>query len=77
MSHINLFAKTNFRGEGKIFGMKKEDRRFHMYIIGKNGRGKTTLILKMALNDIYNGFGLCVIDPHGESDREPYELHLL
>ena len=66
MSNINLFAKTNFRGEGKIFGIKKEDRRLHMYIIGKTGMGKTSLILNMALNDIYNGAGICLIDPHGD-----------
>ncbi|MBE9591984.1 MAG: type IV secretion system DNA-binding domain-containing protein [Proteobacteria bacterium] len=66
MQHINLFAKTNFRGEGKIFGIKKKDRRLHMYIIGKTGMGKTSLILNMALNDIYNGSGICLIDPHGD-----------
>jgi type IV secretory pathway TraG/TraD family ATPase VirD4 len=66
MSNINLFAKTNFRGEGKLFGIKKEDRRLHMYIIGKTGMGKTSLISNMALNDIYNGSGICLIDPHGD-----------
>jgi hypothetical protein len=66
MSNINLFAKTNFRGEGKLFGIKKQDRRLHMYIIGKTGMGKTSLILNMALNDIYNGSGICLIDPHGD-----------
>jgi type IV secretory pathway TraG/TraD family ATPase VirD4 len=66
MSNINLFAKTNFRGQGNIFGIKKEDRRLHMYIIGKTGMGKTSLILNMALNDIYNGSGICLIDPHGD-----------
>jgi type IV secretory pathway TraG/TraD family ATPase VirD4 len=66
MSNINLFAKTNFRGQGKIFGIKKEDRRLHMYIIGKTGMVKTSLILNMALNDIYNGSGICLIDPHGD-----------
>ena len=66
MSDINFFAKTNFRGEGKIFGIKKEDRRLHMYVIGKTGMGKTTLLLNMALNDIYTGSGVCVIDPHGD-----------
>lgn len=50
--HINFFAKTNSRGQGKIFGIKKEDRRYHMYIIGKTGMGKTTLLLNMILNDI-------------------------
>jgi type IV secretory pathway TraG/TraD family ATPase VirD4 len=66
MPNINLFAKTNFRGEGKIFGMKNEDRRLHMYIIGKTGMGKTSMISNMTLNDIYNDSGLCVIDPHGD-----------
>ena len=66
MSNINLFAKTNFRSEGKVFGIKKEDRRLHMYIIGKTGMGKTSLISNLALNDIYNGSGVCVIDPHGD-----------
>lgn len=66
MSNINFFAKTNFRGQGKIFGIKRDDRRYHMYIIGKTGMGKTSLISNMALNDIYNGSGLCVIDPHGD-----------
>jgi hypothetical protein len=66
MSNINLFAKTNFRGQQNIFGIKKEDRRLHMYIIGKTGMGKTSLISNMALNDIYSGSGVCVIDPHGD-----------
>jgi type IV secretory pathway TraG/TraD family ATPase VirD4 len=66
MPNINLFAKTNFRSEGKLFGIKKEDRRLHMYIIRKTGMGKTSLILNMALNDIFNGSGICLIDPHGD-----------
>jgi len=48
MSNINLFAKTNFRGQGKLFGIKREDRRYHMYVTGKTGMGKTTLLLNMA-----------------------------
>ncbi len=47
MSNINFFAKTDFRGEEKIFGIKNEDRRLHMYILGKTGMGKTTLLLNM------------------------------
>jgi len=61
--NINFFAKTDFRGEGKIFGIKKEDRRLHMYIIGKTGMGKTSLLLNMVLNDIYGNEGVCFIDP--------------
>jgi type IV secretory pathway TraG/TraD family ATPase VirD4 len=66
MSNINFFAKTNFRGQGKIFGIKRDDRRYHMYIIGKTGMGKTTLLLNMALNDIFADEGVGVIDPHGD-----------
>jgi type IV secretory pathway TraG/TraD family ATPase VirD4 len=67
MPEINYFAQTNFRGEKKIFGIKREDRRLHMYILGKTGMGKTTLLLNMILNDIYSNEGLCFIDPHGDA----------
>ncbi|MCP8313117.1 MAG: type IV secretory system conjugative DNA transfer family protein [archaeon] len=67
MSNINYFSKVNFRGNGRIFGIKREDRRYHMYIIGKTGMGKTTLLLNMILNDIYGNEGLCFIDPHGDA----------
>ncbi len=67
MSSINFFAKTDFRGEGKVFGIKKEDRRLHVYIIGKTGMGKTTLLLNMILNDVYGNEGVCFIDPHGDA----------
>jgi type IV secretory pathway TraG/TraD family ATPase VirD4 len=66
MSNINFFAKTNFRGQGKLFGIKREDRRYHMYVIGKTGMGKTTLLLNMAYNDMKGGEGVGVIDPHGD-----------
>jgi type IV secretory pathway TraG/TraD family ATPase VirD4 len=66
MSNINFFAKTNFRGQGKIFGIKRDDRRYHMYIIGKTGMGKTTLLLNMALNDIFANEGVGIVDPHGD-----------
>jgi hypothetical protein len=51
MSNINLFAKTNFRGEGKIFGIEKVDRLLHMYLIVKTGMGRNSLISNMALNE--------------------------
>ena len=67
MPQINFFAKTDFRNEEKVFGIKKEDRRLHMYILGKTGMGKTTLLLNMILNDIYGNEGVCFIDPHGDA----------
>ncbi len=57
---------TNFRNVPKLFGIKKKDRRQHMYIIGKSGTGKTALLYNLIIQDIFNNEGLCVIDPHGE-----------
>jgi hypothetical protein len=67
MPDINFFAKTDYRGQGRVFGIKREDRRLHMYVIGRTGMGKTTLLLNMILNDIYGGEGVCFIDPHGDA----------
>lgn len=64
---INFFARTEFKNKMSIFGIKKgEDRRRHMYILGKSGTGKTTLIANMAIADIRNGEGVAVVDPHGD-----------
>ena len=67
---ITLFAKTNFRNHKQIFGIRRPDRRQHTYIIGKTGTGKTALLKNMALQDIYNGEGLAIVDPHGEFVEE-------
>jgi hypothetical protein len=64
---ITLFAKTNFRGKEVPFGVKEDDRRRHVYIIGKTGMGKTTLMENMIIQDILNGHGLAFVDPHGDS----------
>ena len=66
MSDIVYFAKTNFRGQNRVFGIKEKDRLQHMYIIGQTGTGKTTLLKNLAIQDIKNGEGLAIIDPHGE-----------
>lgn len=64
---ISLFAKTNFRNQERKFGIKTDDRRRHMYVIGKTGMGKTTMLENMVLSDIYAGHGVCYIDPHGDT----------
>ncbi len=64
---ITLFAKTNFRNREVVFGIKRDDRRRHMYIIGKTGMGKTTLIENMVIQDIQAGQGVAFVDPHGDS----------
>ncbi len=64
---ITLFAKTNFRNREVSFGIKRDDRRRHMYIIGKTGMGKTTMIENMVIQDIQDGHGVAFVDPHGDS----------
>jgi CxxC-x17-CxxC domain-containing protein len=63
---ITYLAKTNFRGSDKVFGIKRKDRRQHMYVVGKSGTGKSVLLENMIIQNIRNGEGMCVIDPHGE-----------
>lgn len=57
---------TNFRGSQEIFGIKIPDRRRHIYVIGKSGVGKSTLLQNMTLDDIKEGRGVGVVDPHGD-----------
>ena len=64
---ITYFGLTNFRNQERKFGIKKIDRRKHMYIVGKTGMGKTTLLENLAMQDIQNGEGVCFIDPHGDT----------
>lgn len=63
---ISYFARTNGRLPYKTFGIHQADRFFHMYAIGKTGSGKSTLIRTLALQDIKEGRGCAVIDPHGD-----------
>jgi Type IV secretion-system coupling protein DNA-binding domain len=65
-SDITVFAETNFRNERKRFGIKRRDRRAHMYVIGKTGMGKSTLMETMIMSDLERGEGLAVLDPHGD-----------
>lgn len=69
-SEITLFAETNFRNERRRFGIKTDDRRRHMYVIGKTGTGKTTMLSNMVAADILAGNGVGVVDPHGEFAEE-------
>ncbi|MEA3322880.1 MAG: CxxC-x17-CxxC domain-containing protein [Patescibacteria group bacterium] len=67
MSEITAFAQTNFRNQSTAFGIKTDDRRRHLYAIGKTGMGKTNMLENLAIQDIRNGRGLCFIDPHGDT----------
>jgi len=66
MSAITPLGTTNWRETNQVFGIKDADRLGHIYVIGKTGTGKTTLLEQMAIADIQRGNGLCVIDPHGD-----------
>ena len=62
---ITFFAMTDARGKRVKFGIKAKDRTKHVYVIGKTGMGKSTMLENMAIQDIQNGDGIAFIDPHG------------
>jgi len=66
-NEITYFAETTFRNIRKKFGIKTDDRRRHMYTIGKTGMGKTVMMENMAIQDIQAGKGVGFVDPHGEA----------
>jgi len=68
-SDLCYFGSVNDRGNKKTFGILEDDRRRHMYILGKTGMGKTTLLTNMILQDIHNGKGVCFIDAHGDPSQ--------
>lgn len=49
-----------------MFGIKRKDRRQHMYVLGKSGTGKSVMLENMIIQNIHQGEGVCVVDPHGE-----------
>ncbi len=62
---VTYFAETDARGKRVKFGIKAKDRLKHVYVIGKTGMGKSTLLENMAIQDIQNGEAMAFIDPHG------------
>lgn len=63
---ISLFGTTTFRQGNIKFGIKREDRKRHMYILGKSGVGKSFLLNLLTLSDVYHNQGFAVVDPHGD-----------
>ncbi len=64
---ITYFASTHTRGKREMFGIRAIDRGKHIYVIGKTGMGKSTMLENMAIQDIQNGEGIAFIDPHGST----------
>lgn len=65
-SDITALGEAVFRGHRTLFGIKPDDRRRHIYVIGKTGMGKSTILENMIESDIRSGKGLALIDPHGD-----------
>jgi hypothetical protein len=63
---VNFVFETEFKNQRHVFGVKQADRRRHMYVIGKSGTGKSTLLANMIINDLKHDQGLAVVDPHGD-----------
>lgn len=66
-NQVTYFAETDARNKRVKFGIKESDRLRHTYIIGKTGVGKSNLLENMIIQDIQNGNGLALIDPHGST----------
>lgn len=64
--NISFFGETNFHGQHIPFGIKRNDRRRHLYLVGKSGSGKSKLIELLVKNDLEAGKGVAVLDPHGD-----------
>lgn len=63
---ISVFGLTNFRGLNQQFGLWRQDRSRHVYIIGQTGAGKSGLLELFALSDVFHNQGFAIIDPHGD-----------
>lgn len=65
-NNVTIFARTNFRNQPTPFGIKQADRRAHVYMIGKTGTGKSTLLETFMRRDVEAGNGFALLDPHGD-----------
>jgi CxxC-x17-CxxC domain-containing protein len=64
---LTYLGLTSFRDKNQLFGIKRKDRRQHVYLLGKSGTGKSVLMFNMIIQNIQNGDGVCMVDPHGEN----------
>ena len=67
---ISFCGVTNYRDQKTPFGLRRFDRRRHLYVLGKSGNGKSCLLQLLVKADIDNGFGCAVLDPHGDLTDE-------
>lgn len=67
---LTYIGRTTFRRQGRLFGIRQADRFSHLYLIGRTGTGKSTLLGTMALQDLTAGRGMALLDPHGDLVEE-------
>src|SRR6202000_194659 len=65
-----IFGNNIYAGEKTPIGLTEEERETHMFIIGRTGSGKTTMMASLARNDIINGQGIAFVDPHGDVSED-------
>lgn len=63
---VTYLGRVNYRNDRRLFGIRRRDRRFHMYIVGRTGTGKSTLLETLVSQDIRSGEGLTLFDSHGD-----------
>ena len=68
--HFVKLGTRGIWGGDADFGLGRIDRRQHIYMIGKSGTGKSTLLRNLIVQDIESGAGVAVIDPHGDLANE-------
>ncbi len=64
---LTYLGLSTYRDKNTLFGIKRKDRRQHVYLLGKSGTGKSVLMFNMIIQNIMNGEGVCLVDPHGEN----------
>ncbi|HEY4520568.1 MAG TPA: type IV secretion system DNA-binding domain-containing protein [Candidatus Paceibacterota bacterium] len=69
-NHIVVLGESNFRNGKQRFGIKLDDRRRHMYVVGSTGMGKSEFLKNMAIQDIEEGRGIAFVDPHGDPSSD-------
>jgi len=63
-----------YGGSEQLLGLNAVDRMRHIYMIGKTGSGKSSLLKNLIVQDIYRGEGICLIDPHGDLAEEILDM---
>lgn len=63
---VSFMGMTDYRNEHFKFGLKRFDRRRHLYVVGKTGSGKSRMLELLLISDIQQGQGCCILDPHGD-----------